>query len=482
MKNLLNLLCLLLFISGAYGQTTPQIDKKDLRDIVKTLSSRFYQGRGMLSPGGEKTQKYISDSFAKSGLQQFENNSYLEKFSLKVAYWNEAYLETSDGRLNNFDQVVIMGGNPINEVVEKELVFGGWASDEELSQVDIKDKIVLVFIKNLRANYDLMKKLSKRNAFAMIAVNPDNEKQFGSIKRTYKDHALSKRFLLTADQRDNRIFAQFDTVKTINRIMIPNDRIKKLSGQSISVLKELAQSNRLQDFQALKIKLKYEKIENEVETANVIGMIKGKSERTIVVSAHYDHLEKADGHFYPGADDNASGVAALLELAAYFSNKPSPNYHIMFMATGAEEKGLLGSYYHVNRPEFDSSTVLCNLNLDMIGRTDENHEKGDYLYCLGTTKSEMLDQLVQQADQMYPDCKLDYSINDIGKPFGLYGRSDQYNFYRKGIPAYMFFSGLHDDYHQVTDTADKINYKNLEKRVSQIAAIIDQIQNSGNEN
>ncbi|MEL6560172.1 MAG: M28 family peptidase [Bacteroidota bacterium] len=480
MKTLFNSMCLLLLISSTYGQVS-QIDKKDLKDIVKTLSSRSYQGRGLLSEGGEKTQNFISESFAQSGLLTYANDSYLEKFSLKLVYWDETYMDTSDGRLNNFDQFVIMGGNPINDVVEKELVFGGWGSDEELDQIDLRDKVVLVFMKNLRADYDLMKKLAKRKAFAMMAVNPNNEKQFGSIKRTYKNHVLSKRFTLAEKNKDRKIFSQFDTIKTINRILIPNDRVRKLCGQPIGALKALAQSNKLRDFQSVKVKLKYQKIEEEVETANVIGMINGRSEKTIVVTAHYDHLEKADDHFYPGADDNATGVAALLELAGYFSNKTDLNYNVMFMATGAEEKGLLGSYYHVNHPEFDSSSILCNLNLDMIGRADEKHEKGDYLYCLGTTEFEMLDQIVQQADQMYPACQLDYSINDIGKLFGLYGRSDQYNFYRKGIPSYMFFSGLHDDYHQVTDTADKINYKNLEKRVTQIAVIIEQIQRSGNE-
>jgi len=247
-------------------------------------------------------------------------------------------------------------------------------------------------------------------------------------------------------------------------------------------LTKLADENRIKDAPTTKVKVKFERIQNEIETANVVGVIKGASNKSIVVSAHYDHLGKSGKEYFPGADDNASGTAALLEIAEEFSKSNDLEYNIVFLATSGEEEGLLGSSYHVNHPDFQPANILCNLNLDMISRSDDKHNNKKYLYCIGTDQSPEIHNVIKKADNLFDNCSFDYSLNNSKDPAGLFTRSDNYNFYKKGIPAIQFFSGLHLDYHKPTDTSEKIDYENLENRVRQISLVIELLQSEGLKN
>ena len=218
---------------------------------------------------------------------------------------------------------------------------------------------------------------------------------------------------------------------------------------------------------------------NKVKTANVIGVIRGNSEKSIVVSAHYDHMgwyKKEDATnarmYYPGADDNASGVAALLELAEEFAQYENLRYTMIFLATSAEEAGLLGSLHHVNSPDFDPEKIICNFNLDMISRCDNKLPDCNYLYCISDNRSEELDSLTREANKRFSDCTFNYTDYDSD----IYYRTDTYNFSKKGIPSILFFAGFHDDYHRTTDTIEKIDFDILEKRVKLICEVLKLLQ------
>ncbi len=176
-------------------------------------------------------------------------------------------------------------------------------------------------------------------------------------------------------------------------------------------------------------------------------------------------MGKSGKEYFPGADDNASGTAALLEIAEEFSGRKDLEYNIVFLATSGEEAGLLGSLYHVSQPDFDPKSIVCNLNLDMISRNDDKHDNTKYLYCIGTDQSKEIDSIIKKADSLFAECSFDYSLNNSKDPLGLFTRSDNYSFYKRGITAIQFFSGLHPDYHKTTDTVDKIDFINLENRV-----------------
>lgn len=483
MKILLIITCLTNFVLQSQGQADKsKIDKKDLKAFVKTLTSDSLEGRGTGTEGQRRAETFISERFKNLGLNTYNQDSYLEKFKLNQTYWGQVYIKTQSTTLKHFENMMFQGSNVQNEEIDKEIVFGGRGTEEELNQIEVKDRLVLVFVKNLRSDYDINTKLGQRKASGIILANPENEKQFESIKNTFKDYSLQKRLSLPNSDTARNIFAKWDTIKFLNTITIPNSEIKNIFGRSIKELTKLQEDNRIKEVPIPKAKVKFERIHNEIETANVVGVVKGKSNKSIIVSAHYDHLGKSGKEYFPGADDNASGTAALLEIAEEFSLAKDLEYNIVFLATSGEEAGLLGSLYHVSHPEFDPKNIICNLNLDMISRIDEKHDNAKYLYCIGTDQSKEIDTIIKKADSLFDQCSFDYSLNNSKDPAGLFTRSDNYSFYKKGITAIQFFSGLHPDYHKTTDTVEKINFTSLESRVRQISLVIELLQREGLKN
>mgnify|MGYP001302096271 CR=1 FL=1 len=210
--------------------------------------------------------------------------------------------------------------------------------------------------------------------------------------------------------------------------------------------------------------------QNYVKGENVLGFIEGTDlkDEVLIITAHYDHLGKKEGLTYNGADDNVSGTAAILEIADAFmkAKKDSigPRRSILIMAVSGEEKGLLGSKYYTEKPIYPLDKTIANLNIDMIGRTDEYHESGDYVYLIGSDRlSTELHNISEEVNKKYFNLELDYTFNDKDDPNRYYYRSDHYNFAKKNIPVIFYFSGVHEDYHKPTDTIDKIDFEKTQK-------------------
>lgn len=191
---------------------------------------------------------------------------------------------------------------------------------------------------------------------------------------------------------------------------------------------------------------------------NIIGFLDNKAKQTIVIGAHYDHLGLGDfggskdinhiGTIHNGADDNASGVAGLLELARYYAtNNVKEDFNFLFIAFSAEELGLLGSKYWTENPTLPLENIHWMLNMDMIGRY--NPERGLSIIGYGTSSA-----FPAIFEGVTKDIKW-YTSNNGN------GGSDQTSFYRKNIPVSFFHTDGHPDYHMTTDDADKIDYKSL---------------------
>jgi len=223
-------------------------------------------------------------------------------------------------------------------------------------------------------------------------------------------------------------------------------------------------------------------------SANVIGILEGsdadlKSE-VVVIGAHYDHLGRGgegslaprEGDIHHGADDNASGVAGLLELARIFSSERSTHKRsIVFVAFSGEEEGLIGSNYYVNQPTFPLEKTVAMINMDMIGRM---RDRKLTIGGVGTAK-EWKDyikfankggQPVQHAATDGAGPAFVLALNEDG-----YGPSDHSSFYAKKVPVLFFFTGSHEDYHKPSDTADKIAYADESRIVLLIANIVQSI-------
>ena len=187
----------------------------------------------------------------------------------------------------------------------------------------------------------------------------------------------------------------------------------------------------------------------DVETMNVIGILRGTSDKHVVIGAHMDHLGlDGDGNAYNGADDNASGTTAVLELAEAFGKSDTkPKDTIIFIAFNAEELGLLGSKHYVNNPLLPLDDCKLMINLDMVGRL-----RGTTVTAQGGNLSRSVTQLVDKLDDDYP---FDVNITAAGN------RSDHAPFNWNGVPVLFFHTGTHPQYHRTTDDSDLINYEGL---------------------
>jgi hypothetical protein len=241
--------------------------------------------------------------------------------------------------------------------------------------------------------------------------------------------------------------------------------------------------------------------------SNVVGILEGTDPKlkteAIVIGAHYDHLGRGgegslapkEGEVHHGADDNASGVAGMLELARLFSTF-RPRRTIIFIAFSGEEEGLLGSNYYVNHPAVPLTQTIAMINMDMIGRLKDNK-----LIVGGVGTSQEWRSWIEAANVPFGVkialntsgpvtttgnnslrgnvfIPLTSVIPDIGQPFSLtlnedgYGPSDHASFYAKQVPVLFFWTGTHEDYHKPSDTADKIDYKAEARIISLIASVV----------
>jgi len=184
---------------------------------------------------------------------------------------------------------------------------------------------------------------------------------------------------------------------------------------------------------------------------NVIGLIRGTElpNKFIVVGAHYDHLGKSGKKVYNGADDNASGAAALFSVANYFKKNP-PEHSIIIAAWDAEEIGLLGSKYYVNHPIILQKDILCNINMDMIGRNRQNE-----LYISGTRHNKILRDSVVASLYSNKIKILTGHDGDDREDDWTYS-SDHGSFHNKGIPFLYFGVEDHQDYHKTSDVFESI--------------------------
>lgn len=241
---------------------------------------------------------------------------------------------------------------------------------------------------------------------------------------------------------------------------------------------------------------------------NVVGVLEGTDPKlkteAIVIGAHYDHLGRGgsgslaqrEGQVHYGADDNASGVAGLLELARLFSAE-RPRRTIVFIAFGGEEEGLLGSNFYVNHPVMPLNQTVAMINMDMIGRLKDNK-----LIVGGVGTSQEWRSLVEAANSntkmtvstgaqaeggrsaiesmpvvVGANGRAVVSLNST-QPFALtlsedgYGPSDHASFYLKQVPVLFFWTGTHEDYHKPSDTAERINYEAEARIISFIASIV----------
>jgi hypothetical protein len=209
-----------------------------------------------------------------------------------------------------------------------------------------------------------------------------------------------------------------------------------------------------------------------VPTCNLVGLVPGTDpvlkKEIIIVSAHHDHLGIHEGKVFYGADDNGSGTTGIIELSRLVAHS-KPKRTILFLSVSGEENGLLGSEAFIANPPVDLARVKADINLDMIGRG-----KDEELHVTPAKIDGAVTTLTLEARKAAEKRGI-----ALGAGAEMYWqRSDHYNFVKKGIPAMFFFAGMHEDYHQATDTVDKINFPKMARIVDLTRDIVLAVANA----
>lgn len=215
----------------------------------------------------------------------------------------------------------------------------------------------------------------------------------------------------------------------------------------------------------------------KIYTQNIVAVLEGKDKKLkdeyIAFGAHYDHVGitnpvKGDS-INNGADDDGSGTTGLLAMAEAFAKGPKPKRSLLFVWHCGEEKGLWGSKYFTENPTVPLSSIVTQLNIDMIGRsiadddtTNANMSKNNEAFVIGSKMmSTELGALSEKVNKEFLNLTFNYKFDDPNDPLRLFYRSDHYNYAKKGVPIIFYFDGLHEDYHRPSDEVEKIDFNKL---------------------
>lgn len=467
-RAVLLVLCLAAIVALA---GTVAVNPQQYLDDVKYLSSEKMKGRATGSSELEKAANFIAGQFRSFGLRPIEGKSYLQAFPVttnaKLGSGN--FFEYLDGtrviKLRFRDDFLPFNFSSRSKLAGG-LVFAGYgitASEynyDDYAGLQVKDKIVLI-LRHEPQEFDEKsvfagKTYTEHAQFFSKATNAKLHGARGVIlvndRANHKDDSDQlEKFGATAGPADAGIpFVQVKAEAAQPWFRAAGKRLEDVEAQ---IDKDLHP----QSFEfpaSLQIRAATD-VERVVKTVhNVAGFLPGESDEYIVIGAHYDHLGLGEqfsmapslvGTVHPGADDNASGTAGVIELARWFAMQPKQKRGILFIAFAGEELGLLGSSFYVNHPSFLLDKAVAMINLDMIGRVREGK-----VYIGGAGTGTGLKPMLQEV-MTKSRLRLDFS-DTTG-----YGSSDHTSFTTKQVPVLFFFSGLHGDYHKPSDTWDRID-------------------------
>lgn len=408
--------------------------KANLKKHITTLSSDEYEGRETGTEGETKAAAYITKEFKSIGLKPKGEKGFIQKFKFNsgATFGGSTQLVVNNYIFKNgedFYPLPYSGNAVVTNYISR---VGYGISDTGLKQDDYRSKM----------------NIAKR-IFLIETGTPDGSQPHGKFAE-WSD--LRKKIdLAIVKGAAAIIFINSDTSLSDPKA----DWLNHTTPVAIPVLFAKGKAARLlHDSVITNCTVGAEIIHIEKEGSNIVGYVDNKATSTIIVGAHYDHLGFGDeGSLYRGekaihngADDNASGTAALIELAKFVRAHGLKNKNYLFLAFSGEEKGLLGSNYFVKHPTIDIKQVSCMINMDMLGRL-KTDDKALIINGTGTSP-----QWKQWLDSIPTgDMRLKTTESGVGP-------SDHTSFYLQNIPVLHFFSGTHSDYHKPTDDESKINY------------------------
>jgi hypothetical protein len=491
-------------VAEQYGQT---ITAGDLSKHLHIIASDSMAGRETGDKGQKMAAKYLAEQFRTDGLTPIVKTdsgmSYFQKFKLMKKEWGAVTLNFKRRKKEWLKDYYAYGDVSTTEEERMRVVFVGYGIDSEkysdyydefagqknAQPLDVKGKAVIIFMGEPVINKislvtgdtiasdwanDWRRKASTaraKGAKQVFIIVGKTQEDFEKRLKQLKPHLGAPTLGFTHKQRAGSAFFISISMAAEMLNIKPEHfpKILELRAKNLTTFKTKFPYPATP--QGIIIKVNVPVKQTPVYTENVLGYIEGsdKKEELIILTAHYDHIGKEGDKIYYGADDDGSGTSALLEIAEAFGKAKKeghgPRRSILIMPVTAEEKGLMGSEYYTDIPVFPLKNTVADLNIDMIGRLDNDHlTNPDYVYLIGSDKlSTQLHNISEQANKTYTNIELDYKFNKPDDPNRFYYRSDHYNFAKNNIPVIFYFNGVHADYHQPTDTVDKILFDKMAK-------------------
>lgn len=441
------------------------IKAMDLEKHLTYLASDELKGRDTGKEGQKLAAEYLVNFYQEKGLEGPLEGDYLQQFNLSSVLWEDIDLKIGKRDLILNEDFVFIGDANMKRYTKTELVFLGLANDENLEKVDVTGKMVGLWSLGERAS-QVADEVFEAGAEGVVIVTMEGQANFDRIANRYKSLSGSGRLGFDKEDEHRPVF------------MVSSDQMAQIFETPVEVLKEAAKSNP-ESIPSQKVKYRVKKEKTMVGTENVLAYLEGtdKKEEVLVISSHYDHVGvNSKGEINNGADDDGSGTVSVMEIAEAFAMAAeegfTPRRSILFLNVTGEEKGLLGSEYYADNPIFPLENTVNNLNIDMVGRIDYEYqgaEDQDYIYVIGSDMLSSELKIINEYNNItYTDLILDYRYDGEDDPNRFYYRSDHYNFAKHNIPVIFFFNGVHDDYHQPSDTVDKIEFDLMEKRAKLI--------------
>jgi len=462
-------------LKAAAASITPA----DVTRRIHIIADDSMGGRDTPSPGLEKTAQYVADEFKRFGLKPAgDQGTWFQRYTISrrkidpagshVGLMGEGMHAHAD---LTRDARFVFGSVPDQEVHAPAFLLGGPLSAETVQGLDLKGKAVLAVI-------DYSKPLA-----------PGQLQTLGSVLER------GAAGVLIISNRDSATFAQRVANQAQVRVGVEGAAMGapvveaheralgaalKTAGVNLDQVRG-AEAMVARDIPGLTVGFGLKDQVLESATApNTIGMIEGSDpvlkREYVVFSAHMDHVgmspasgcqPKGGDAICNGADDDASGTVGIIELAEAYARKGArPRRSLLFMTVSGEEKGLWGSQYFSEHPTVPVEQLVANINMDMIGRNWP-----DTIVAIGKEHSD-LGATLEQVVSRHPELRM-AAIDDRWPEENFYFRSDHFNFARKGVPILFFFNGVHPDYHQVSDSPDKIDSEKL-SRIAQLVFYLGQ--------
>ena len=522
------ILALALTASALAQQPVRTSTADNLRRNITYLASDMLEGRRTGTPGANDAAHYISGEFSLLGLRPGMQMVGPARTRGEVrARYLQPFPYVSTAVLGKGNQL-LLNGHPIDGVEVKtgeDWMPLGFSSNASLNGVGVT--FVGYGISSSELKYDDYSISNAKNRVAIaFAGTPDGDNphgqftQAGQIRfKAAAARAVGARALLIVTNEEKLADDRFSKLSYDNagEAGIPVVVISRKLAQQLLTLGNLTEYQSVADIRVVKspsadtmqtpgmprglqlrtnvssfsIDLTTDVVRRETPSFNVVGILPGSDlklkNEAVVIGAHYDHLGRGgegslaarEGEIHHGADDNASGVAGLIELARMFSTqRPKPRRTIVFIAFSGEEEGLIGSNFYVNHPVVPLANTVAMINLDMIGRMAQSK-----LIVGGVGTAQEWREKITTANHFPEDQRADGGTDGafslaVPRAFSLtlnedgYGPSDHSSFYAKQIPVLFFWTGTHNDYHKPSDTAEKINYEDEARIVSFVAKIV----------